>query len=110
MRTPPKSANGWAQETSRLSSIADTASLMAHAAKECLCPSLLRLNCWWVRSWGYSTADRRPFGQHEPITPREAIRPAWRTAVSCLRRAARRDGHHDHPAWLAAVAAFREVF
>ena len=40
--------------------------------------------------------------------PREAIRPAWRAAVMAYRRM-RQDGHHEHLAWDAASAAFREV-
>ena len=40
--------------------------------------------------------------------PREEIRPSWRAAVLAYRRELRAT-RHDHPAWLAAYAAFREV-
>jgi len=40
--------------------------------------------------------------------PREEIRPAWRAAVPAYRRMCQ-EGHHHHPSWLAALAAFREV-
>ena len=42
------------------------------------------------------------------VLPREEVLPGWRVAVLAYRRELQAT-RHDHPAWLAAYAAFREV-